>query len=205
VKTLLPLYVHPLVDPAAWVALARVGPAAVVVVNIHNGPGNGPDPAYDEATARLAAGGVAMLGYVDLDYGRRDGGQVQRDVDGWRRYPVGGVFYDQAPVDAAGIPGVARAAALVDGTVALNPGTRPDPGYRSLADLVCTFEGPWSNYPADADPDWPEAAHLVYGVPADRLPEAAAAIARRVRYGFATDLDAPLPYLGLPGRAAVSR
>jgi len=198
VKTLVPLYVHPVADPLAWTVAARLGTMATVVVNVHNGPGDGTDRSYLDATARLAAAGVPMLGYVDLDYGTRPEALVRKDIDAWSGYPVGGVFLDRVPTGRAALGPVARVCATVAGTVALNPGTRPDPGYLDLADIVCTYEGPWSSY--DAGPGAPNEAHLVYGVPCERWDETVARVAARAGYGYVTERDAPLPYLGLPAR-----
>lgn len=201
-RTLVPLYVHPVVDPDAWSRVARLGDAVTVVVNVHNGPGDGtdPDPVYSEATARLAAAGVAMLGYVDVDYCARPERLVHEDIRRWARYPVGGVFVDRVPTGLTGLGTVARACGVASGTVALNPGTRPDPAYLDLADIVCTYEGPWSGYDPVARSE--KEAHIVYGVPVHRWHEAHALVAASVRYGFVTDRDAPLPYLGLPSRFA---
>jgi Spherulation-specific family 4 len=201
VKPLIPLYVHPLVDPAAWVAATRLGRHSLVVVNVHDGPGGATEPAYAEVTARLAAAEVPQLGYVDLDYGRRPDRLVRHDLAGWQRYPVDGVFFDRVPTARGALPAVRRAVSAAGracGTVALNPGTAPDPAYLDLADVVCTFEGPWSTYRSADPPGGPTAAHLVYGVPADRLADAAGLVAGRAGYGLATGLDLPLPYLGLP-------
>jgi hypothetical protein len=195
---LLPLYVHPLADPEAWDALPRGG-ACWTIVNVHNGPGSGRDEVYAAATARLHEAGVRMLGYVDLDYGRRANGEVWCDIVGWSQYPVGGIFFDQAPSDAAGVAYVAQIVRAVRGSVVLNPGTHCQPGYAALADVVCTFEGPWEAYTAAAPGrDWPNAAHLVYGVPAARLGEATALLLSRAAHGLVTDLAAPLPYEGVP-------
>ncbi len=197
-KTLVPLYVHPVADPDAWRRVVRWGSAATVVINVHNGPGEDADPGYRDVTGRLAAAGVPMLGYVDFDYGSRPGSAVRTDIERWSEYPVGGVFLDRTPTGAAGLGTLARACAAVAGTVVLNPGTRPDPGYFDLAEVVCTYEGPWSAY--DASPGTAKEAHLVYGVPPQRWDEAVALVSARVPYGFVTELDAPLPYLGLPAR-----
>jgi len=197
---LLPLYAHPAEDPHAWRPAALRNAGATVIVNVHDGPGEALDPAYEEITAELRTAGVAMLGYVDLGYGRRPFEQVTADVAGWRRYPVGGVFFDQAPSAVADLPAVSRAVSCVrGGHVVLNPGTRPHPAYSPLAEHICTFEGPWPAYLADGgEPDWPHALHLVYGVPTRLLGEAALRLSRRCAGGLVTDLAAPLPYLGLP-------
>jgi hypothetical protein len=202
---LLPLYIHPLEDPRAWESVCQEGERVTAIVNVHNGPGGCRDEAYAVATSQLQASGVRMLGYVDLDYGGRTNGEVWCDIVGWAQYPVDGVFFDRAPTDEPGVAYVAQVVRAVRGTVALNPGTRCASGYAALADLVCTFEGPWSCYadsPAQAGlpegRDWPNAVHLVYGVPQDCFGAAIALLLSRAPHGLITDLDAPLPYAGLP-------
>jgi hypothetical protein len=198
---LLPLYVHPLEDPDAWATLqARHGAERfTVVVNVHNGPGEQRDEAYAVATAGLAAAGVRMLGYVDLDYGTRVNGDVWRDIVGWSQYPVGGVFFDRVQSDQEGLRYVAQVVRAVRGTVVLNPGTRCSAGYSALADAVCTFEGPWTSYVEGPEGrDWSNAAHLVYGVPAGAVDLATRLLLSRAAHGLVTDLAAPLPYAGLP-------
>jgi hypothetical protein len=170
-----------------------------VIVNVHNGPGRRYDPAYGYACAALAEAKVPMLGYVDVDYAGRPVTDVRNDVLAWRAYPVGGVFFDQAPSDLASLGWMTHAVATVRGRIVLNPGVRPHPGYAALADLVCTYEGPWPRYRATpAEPDWPNAAHLVYDVPAADLTEATRRLHRRVAHGLVTDLAGANPYRGLP-------
>jgi hypothetical protein len=205
---LLPLYVHPLVSPDTWETLGRGGDRITAIVNVHNGPGDAVEAAYVSATASLHAAGVRMLGYVDLDYGRRTNGDVWCDIVGWAHYPVSGVFFDRVPSDVAGLRYVAQVVRAVRGQVVLNPGTRCAPGYLAMADVVCTFEGPWSSYvDGFVGRDWPKAAHLVYGVPPDSLGAATALLLSRAPHGLVTDLDAPSPYAGLPAvlraRAAI--
>ena len=197
--TLLPLYVYPTDDPDAWARVAANRWDMSVVVNVHNGPGGRYDPAYGYATATLAEAGVPMLGYVDVGYGTRALVDVRSDIEAWRAYPVGGVFYDQVPSDRASLGWMTMAAATVRGRIVLNPGVRPHPGYAALADLVCTYEGPWPRYRATpAEPDWPNAAHIVYDVPVCDLAEATRRLYRRVAHGLVTDLAGTNPYRGLP-------
>jgi hypothetical protein len=196
---LLPLYVHPLVDPDAWESLGQTTERPTVLVNVHNGPGESRDEVYTVATRRLHRFGVRMLGYVDLDYGRRGNGEVWCDIVGWAHYPVGGIFFDRTPSDADGLSYVAQVVRAVRGCVVLNPGTRCVAGYFPLADVVCTFEGPWSSYVDLPDErDRPNAGHLVYGVPPGGLEAATRLLVSRAAHGLVTDLDMPLPYLGLP-------
>jgi hypothetical protein len=208
--TLLPMYVHPLDDPVGWRALTGYAGEVTVIVNVHDGPGEYPNSSYEEVTAALRLAGVDMIGYVDLDYGARPAGDVWRDVVDWElRYPVSGLFFDRVAADREGLAQVAHVVRSVSRPVVLNPGTRPDAGYADLAATVCTFEGGWRQYRAAASSvDWPNAAHLVYGVPRGELDEATALLRRRVSSGLVSDLDGPNPYHGLPaglrGKAGVA-
>jgi hypothetical protein len=174
-----------------------------LIVNVHDGPGNGRDSTYLEATRQLDRAGVPMLGYVDLAYGARLDGEVWRDIAGWSPYRVSGIFFDRAPSGWPAVDYVARVVRAVRGTVVLNPGTRCHRAYGALADLICTFEGSWATYRSeyrdlDPEPDCSTAVHLVYGVPVAELAEAQATVDSRARHGLVTDLDLPLPYAGLP-------
>jgi hypothetical protein len=174
---LVPAYMHPLEDPAAWDRLVVLAPVLrAVVVNIHNGPGERPDPAYPKVLERLVDAGVRIVGYVDSDYGRRAPARIIADVECWlSRYGVHGVFLDQV---ASGLDLLDHYADLTVAArsrgadyVVLNPGTTPHPGYVDLANVTVTFEGPWTDYRRLKEPDWVEAvpasrfAHLVHGLP----------------------------------------
>lgn len=175
---LVPLYVHPAVDPAAWRALERAaGRLYGVVLNVADGPGrHGPDTAFAAATGRLRAAGVRLFGYVDTDYGTRPVQDAARDV---RRhlewYGVAGAFLDRAASGRDRLPYYRRLsdAARRSGarTVVLNPGVHPDPGYTEVGDLLVTYEGSWADYAGAAVPGWTAAhpparfCHLVHGVP----------------------------------------
>jgi hypothetical protein len=196
---LLPMYVHPLDDPDGWETLARYADAVTAVVNVHDGPGEDPDGSYRSVTDNLRVAGVDMIGYVDLDYGARSCRDVWRDIIGWERYPLSGLFFDRVTADESGLDRVARTVRAADCPVVLNPGTHPHPDYAGLAATVCTFEGAWSRYRAQAPGrDWPNAAHLVYGVPPVAVDEARALVRQRVSCGLVTDLDGTNPYRGLP-------
>ncbi|MEU5126908.1 spherulation-specific family 4 protein [Streptomyces mobaraensis] len=179
-RLLVPLYVHPAVDPGAWAALLRAAPALRgVVLNAADGPGRRPDPAFRTAAGRLRDAGVPVLGYVDTGYGRRPLRAVLADVRrhrGW--YGVDGVFLDQVPTAPEFLTRYRRLAvcarALGCRTVVFNHGTHPDPGYARIADLLVTFEGDWEAYRRAGVPDWTRThlpsrfCHLVYGVPQER-------------------------------------
>ena len=175
---LVPMYVHPAVDPDAWRTLVASAPLLYgVVLNVDDGPGSVPDPAFTDPVRDLRAAGVRVLGYVDTDYGRRPVRAVAQDFERHRDwYATDGFFLDQVAADQAGLRHyrrLARAARTRGGrTVALNPGVHPAPGYAAFADLLVTFEGDWDAYcAAPAAPPWAAGhaadrfCHLVHGVP----------------------------------------
>ncbi|MEU1183314.1 spherulation-specific family 4 protein [Streptomyces sp. NPDC005820] len=180
---LIPLYVHPAEDPGAWHRLIQgAGRTYGVILNPANGPGRGPDPAFAAAAGALREAGARVLGYVDTDYGVRERAAVVADVRRHQEwYAADGCFLDQVTATPDALPACRRLVKSVRrsgaGTVVLNPGVHPAPGYARLADLTVTFEGHWSTYvSAFTRPDWttrhaPERlCHLVYGVPEALVP-----------------------------------
>ncbi|MBO1335571.1 spherulation-specific family 4 protein [Streptomyces sp. VRA16 Mangrove soil] len=199
---LVPMYVHPAADPAAWQALVAAAPQLYgVVLNAADGPGIAPDPAFAAASRALREVGVRVLGYVDTAYGDREPAPVADDVSrhlDW--YAVDGCFFDRV---APGRSDLRRTRRLVHSarargasTVVLNPGVHPAAsGYARLADLLVTFEGHWSTYLRSFDaPPWagrhsPDRfCHLVYGVPPSLTRLAARTALRR---GAAVHCAAP--------------
>lgn len=174
---LLPLDVDPLDDPAAWARVAAAG--SLVTAIVHNGP--------FAAIESLRCAGVTVLQYACL-------GTQMVLADGFD-----GVFYDRVPTTLCDLATVTRQLSQSHGMIVLNPGTRCHPGYAALADLICTFQGPWDAYRDLPDgPEFGNAAHIVYGVPAADLSAAQVLLDKRVRSGLVTDLDIPLPYRGVP-------
>ncbi|MEN3585172.1 spherulation-specific family 4 protein [Streptomyces sp. ZYX-F-203] len=180
---LVPLYVHPAEDPEAWRRLTEAADRAYgVVVNPADGPGTAPDPAFTAAGQALGTAGARLLGYVDTAYGSRPSSEIAEDVRRHREwYGVHGCFLDRV---SATRDAVRRYRAIVRSLrrsgvspVVLNPGVHPARAYARFADLLVTFEGPWSTYVAAfSRPDWTRRhppgrfCHLVYGVPEALVP-----------------------------------
>jgi hypothetical protein len=169
---LLPYYEHPSVRPAEWDAIIAAAPHLyAVVLNPASGPGDRPDEAFVELAARLRAAGVRTLGYVDTAYAHRPRTVVVRDLTQHRDwYATDGAFLDQVASGEAEFTYYRRLATAVRGTLALNHGTAPHPSYARIADVLVTFEGPWTSYLHLGPPQWRggtdvRLCHLVYGVP----------------------------------------
>lgn len=209
---LVPMYVHPAVDPGAWRVLAASSSRLYgVVLNVDDGPGASPDPAFVAAAEDLRAAGVRLLGYTDTDYGRRPARAVARDFECHRDwYGTDGFFLDQVAPDPAGLRHyrrLARAARSRGGrTLVLNPGAHPAPGYADVGDLLITFEGDWDAYrTAPAAPAWTKDhppsrfGHLVHGVPSGLCRLAArTAEMRRAAVHCAVSGHGPNPWSALP-------
>lgn len=201
-----PAYFHPTREAGDWARVCAAPALGLAVVNPASGAGPAPDPAYRPVCDTLRARpGVVLAGYVDTAYGARPVDDVVAEAEDYRRfYGIEAVFLDQVSSGAqaldhyAGLTGRLRdrgAAAIV-----LNPGVAPHPGYRELAEVVVTFEGPWTAYRRRA-PDVPgpgRTCHLVHATPPG-LRVAAWRRARRLGAGLAyvTHRTMPNPWEGL--------
>jgi hypothetical protein len=210
-SVLVPLYVHPAVDPAAWAGLARAAHRVhAVVLNAGDGPGEIYDPAFTEAAGRLLAEGVRVLGYVDTAYGERPLADLVAEAHRHQEwYGADGVFFDQTASGPELLPYYEELARLVRASglraVVLNPGVHPDPGYAGIADVLVTFEGDWRAYRRAPVPGWVadhpagRFCHLVHGVPAGLSDLAARIAARRgAALHCAVNGGAPNPWDTLP-------
>lgn len=148
-----------------------------------------------------------MAGYVDTAYADRPQREVLDETAAYQRfYGIDAVFVDQVTSSGATLGYYQDLAQRLRrrgiGPIVLNPGVSPDPGYRAVADVVVTFEGPWSVYRRRRAPDPPgpsRTCHLVHDTPADQQLRAW----RRTRrlgagYAYVTDRRMPNPWDGLP-------
>ncbi|WUI01218.1 spherulation-specific family 4 protein [Spirillospora sp. NBC_00431] len=202
-----PAYFPPGALDWANLADARLG---AVVLNVDSGPGTVRDPGFAIAAHRMAEAGVRIAGYVDTAYGTRPPRDVEDEVTRYRTwYGVRTVFLDQV----SAVPGhVLRYQRIVTAArgrgaeyVVLNHGTYPDAAYARLADLLVTFEGPWSAYQHVRAPAWATRlpaerfCHLVYAAPQAVLARALARAGRRnAGVVYVTDRAGANPWSGLP-------
>jgi len=170
---LVPVSFHPQMRPEAWRRLLAAPPRMVALA---------PDgPAYRRAVAELWAAGTEVLGRVDTDFGLRPVAEVRAELRGFGLYGLSGVYLDQSAACSDRLEYYRELVSGIQGTIILNPGVYPHPGYAALADVLVTFDGPLPAYRATREPAWARPlprgrfCHLVHGVPG----QAAEATVRR--------------------------
>ncbi|MFI6909575.1 spherulation-specific family 4 protein [Nonomuraea sp. NPDC050394] len=161
-----PAYFSPGEAADTWRRLLAV-PPRLVVLDL----GEEREAAYAPIVGRLVAAGSEVLARVDTDFGLRAAADVRADLRRIRSwYGLRGVFLDQVAADADRLEHYREIVDGVRGTIVLNPGVYPDPGYAALADVLVTFEGPLAAYRAIREPAWARAlargrfCHLIHGV-----------------------------------------
>lgn len=202
-----PWYVHPASDPAAWDRLTNGSALAFAVVNAANGPA--PDDPYYKPV--LAAGSATpLLGYVDTAYGSRPAETVLAEARLWLEIPaVQGIMLDCVPSvlrqGAWNLDMIERLRELGAETVAVNPGTPPDPALIQHADVTCVAEFDWATFQNWTPPDSlrglaPERLWmLTYDVPPAEQPRALALLqSLGAGMGWATEGVLPNPWATLP-------
>ena len=210
-RLVVPAYFRPDVRPDDWDMLAKhASQVRLVILNLANGPGPAPDPAFYPALARLRDAGVAVAGYVDTNYGRRPGREALDDLGLFLRwYGVAGVCFDRAAGTAEHLgyyAALSRYARDMGARVVLfNHGAHPLEAYAEHANLLGTFEGPWRAYLQLAVPRWTRSRpadkfyHVVYSVPPENYDHAfLLAMRRRAGSAYITDRRGTNPYDCLP-------
>ncbi|HYB87331.1 MAG TPA: spherulation-specific family 4 protein [Streptosporangiaceae bacterium] len=210
-QLLVPAYFHPASHPNEWAWLAsQAAQVRFIVLNVANGPGPQPDTAFTPALERLRSAGVDVGGYVDTNYGHRPVPDILADISLYLEwYQVTGVFFDRVAVipEHVGHYGdlAAQARDLGAQVVAFNHGAHPVEAYAEHADLLGTFEGPWTAYPDLAVPRWTRSRpadlffHLVHSVPRQSFDDAYLLAARRnAGCAYVTDRGGANPWDGLP-------
>jgi hypothetical protein len=210
-QLIVPAYFHPATHPDQWAWLAeRAADIRMIVLNVASGPGAQPDTAFFPVLDRLRSAGVAVAGYVDTNYGHRSAYDAMADLThfvGW--YQVDGVFFDRSAVAAEDLGYYADLAHKARDTgarlVAFNHGAHPIEAYGEHADLLGTFEGPWTAYLELSIPRWVRARpagqffHLLHSVPVSSFSDAIWLAARRnAGCAYVTDQGGVNPWDRLP-------
>jgi hypothetical protein len=214
-RLIVPAYFHPATHPGEWAWLAdNADQIEMIILNLANGPGTQPDAAIFPALDRVRSAGVTVAGYVDTNYGQRSVYDAMSDLSlhvGW--YQVDAVFFDRAAVAPEYVGRYAelsyRARELGARQVALNHGAHPVESYADHAELLGTFEGPWTAYPELSIPRWVRTRpvsqfyHLLHTVPLTSFSDAIWLAARRhAGCAYVTDRGGVNPWDRLPALAA---
>lgn len=216
-RLVVPAYFHPAAAPEEWARMAREAEQIrLVILNPASGPGDEPDPAYLAALAPLRAAGVQVAAYVDSNYGQRPWREALADIGRYLDwYGVQGVMFDRVSAGPADLRHYAvlsrRARKMGAQIVVFNHGVHPHEAYARHADVLGTFEGPWSVYLQQAVPRWTRSwpadrfYHVVYSVPPEQLGNAFLLAGRR-RAGcvYVTDFSGGNPYNRLPAQVPAS-
>jgi Spherulation-specific family 4 len=210
-RLVVPAYFRPDARPGDWDLLAEhAAQVRMVILNVANGPGTGPDHAFIPALDRLRQTGVAVAGYVDTNYAQRPAREALADLDLFLKwYDVSGVCFDRVSVTAEHLDYYATlsrdARYLGARMVMFNHGAHPLEAYVEHANLLGTFEGPWRAYLQLAVPRWTRLRpadkfyHVVYAVPREKYDHAFLfAMRRNAGSVYITDRAGANPYDCLP-------
>jgi hypothetical protein len=198
---------------SAWAQAIATRPVPhAMFLNINSGPGTAPDPHFQALVRQAQAAGIAVLGYSSTNYGQRPVAAVEADVRDYRAwYGVNGIFLDVIQGTPGELPYYRTLASYIRATVPnaiiwMNPGTFPDPGLMSVADVMMVFEGSYAQYISEQVPGWArhyrpdQFANVIYATPPSELASAVRlSRVRRAGYVFVTGLPgSPDPYDAMP-------
>ncbi|KAI9050300.1 hypothetical protein LZ554_005467 [Drepanopeziza brunnea f. sp. 'monogermtubi'] len=220
-SVLLPLYIYPL--PNAWDRLytaINTHPTLqfTIIINPNSGPGKSalPDEDYSREITRLNRyPNVCLVGYVSVNWCKRDIEKVCKDIDkyaGWGQHGSGelamrGIFFDESPnhhkpkrktfMDAADAR-VKNAVGLMGTRMTIhNPGTVPDPEFACPGpDITTIFETEYKEF-KDVDVqqritnllryDRDRCSYMVLSVPRSDVDVLVPELKRRAKYVFVTE------------------
>lgn len=205
-----PAYFYP---GSAWTQMDKAYPRPqIAVMNPASGPGRASDSQYVSAVHAAQAAGIAVVGYVHTSYASRSLSVVESEIDAYYRwYGVNGIFVDEASTNCTSESYYAKLNSYVKGKggtarTILNPGTQTNECYVPAADVLLTFEGPYSQYVRSySAPAWvaryPSSHfwHVIYATPTSGLAQAVSlSKTRGAGYVYVTPDTLPNPYDTLP-------
>ncbi|CZT01985.1 related to cell surface protein [Rhynchosporium graminicola] len=218
---LLPLYIYPL--PKAWDPLYSAIESHptldfTIIINPNSGPGKTalPDEDYSREIARLNQyPNVYLVGYVNVDWCKRDMEKVCRDIDkyaSWGKYGNGeftmkGIFFDESPNEfkekrKVFMDAVDQRVKNADGLGGFrltihNPGTVPDTDFANPGpDLTTVFETEYKHF-KDREVqqrltnllryDRDRCSFMVLSVPKSEVPDLVRDLKRRAKYIYVSE------------------
>ncbi|MEV3990793.1 spherulation-specific family 4 protein [Streptomyces sp. NPDC049837] len=214
-RVAVPAYFDPCCCAADWAQLCAAsathpGRVDLVILNPDSGVGRDTDDGHRTVCRQMRRAGISVAGYISTGYATRRASEVLAEATAYRNwYGLTAIFIDEVTEDRSGWPYYRELVTALRSSgirqVVINPGTPPDPCYVELADLVVTFEGPWSEYrgwrPPKWSRQWPSSrvCHLVFDTPVSVLGRAVDLTRTRgAGYVYVTDRTLPNPWEALP-------
>lgn len=179
-------------------AISTLSKGEAAIFNPASGAGKEVNKDYSEMIREANKKDFSLLGYVYVEYNKRDIGSVKSEIDNYFNwYGVSSIFLDGVSSDKDDIAYYSDLYSYIKsrgGRAVLNPGTVPDEEYINVADQVIITEGKYADYPAREFPEWifrysaDKFAHLIYETPRESLSQAiASAKSRNAGYIYITD------------------
>ncbi|NPA53877.1 MAG: hypothetical protein GXO21_04345 [Aquificae bacterium] len=144
------------------------GVETIVIVNPASGPGNRPDPHYQNIIQKLNEKGMIPVGYIYTEYGRKSIGKVKREIRKWLKfYPeIQGFFIDQAATSRRKVSYYRNLYRYIkrkgNYIVILSPGAPTHKRYYRFADYIITSVSPY--YENACETQYPEKEGcIIYG------------------------------------------
>jgi len=201
-----------------WSQIDSAAPTLqLAVMNPASGPGTVYDQTYESVVRAAQKRGIAVVGYVDTDYGTRDLSAVESDIDRYYTwYHVSGIFFDRASTECglaiAPVSYYARLNAYVkskggSARTVLNPGRQTRECFIGDADILLTFEGSDTQYiDSYSAPSWVAKYspshfwHVIYSASSAAAMTRAVDLSKQRGAGFVyvTPDALPSPYDTLP-------
>ena len=200
---MIPSYIYPSlwVPTNPWNFGLEYAAGGIAVLNPNSGNFVAVDPYQLTALTNAQKAGVTMIGYISTNYGNRPLSQLQNNVDLYLSLysSIDGFFLDEGATSSATLPiysaisNYIRQAAASRGkplTIVINPGTVPDQGYFSVADVVIIFENSLDAFVASyvtptyqAQISSAQLAAVIYGVTTSAEVKNALALTRQRNIG----------------------
>ena|GEM_PF-6789564 len=179
-------------------AISTLSKGDIAIFNPASGAGKEVNKDYSEMIRKAKRKDLDLLGYVYVDYNKRDIDSVKAEIDNYFDwYGVSSIFLDGVSSDKDDIVYYSDLYSYIrsrGGRTVLNPGTIPDEEYMAAADQVIVTEGKYADYPKREFPEWisrypsDKFAHLIYETPKESLSQAiSSAKSRNAGYIYITD------------------
>lgn len=131
----------------------------IVVINPDDGPGSRKDSFIAGYVSKLKAAGAIVVGYISTQYGGVSTGTVQSQMNAYiSYYGVQGYFLDEVSDSSGKLNYYKTLKAYAAGKgkyIVGNPGTTVPSSYAATADVMITYEDPYSGgWTRSKPPTW---------------------------------------------------